>query len=692
MSKVKAKETVNEQFILRAPDLVTAVKADWDADQAVCIWGNPGIGKCLGRGTPVLMFDGTIKPVEDIRVGEQVMGHDSLPRTVIALNKGQEALYRVIPTKGESWVCNESHVLSLKHSGTGRVLNIEVRDYLNQSKSSQIRHKQYRAGVSFAAQTVNIDPYVLGVWLGDGDSDGPQFTLNNKDQELVTACAAFATTSGVEWRKNEQRANYAQYSMAQDRTGMPKSQPNPITAQLRQYNLLNNKHIPQEFKVNSSEVRLQVLAGLMDADGHFTTSSCFDYITKHEQLANDVTFVARSLGFAAYVTPARKSCIVRGEKREGAYFRVTISGHVDKIPTRVARKQASARRQVKDVLVTGITLESLGVGDYFGFELSGPDKLFLLGDFTVTHNSDIMKQLADDLTTESKHPYQLIDFRASQYDPTDIKGFPDIDRQNDCMRWVAPHWFPKAGTHGIFFADEANRATRLVLNALLQLFRDRRIADWHLPEGWKLAMCCNPDTSSGTIDMGDALNTRVSHYFYEADLESWYTWARKHQIHPLVIAFLKFRMPLFHVYDRHAKAYPNPRAWEYVSKVLDRHDKQRIKKEILAAMIAAKVGHGAAAEFIAFVDLQSKAPDLQAILRDPKGADVSKDPAVLYAVAAGLGALATPENFKAVLQYLGRLDPEYNVFAVNDAIGRNPDLTRTTDYSAWGMKHKAAIA
>lgn len=68
---------------------------------------------CHAAGTPILMFDGTIKNVEDVRVGDQLMGPDSQPRNVLQLARGRERMVRIIPTKGESFVVNESHILSL---------------------------------------------------------------------------------------------------------------------------------------------------------------------------------------------------------------------------------------------------------------------------------------------------------------------------------------------------------------------------------------------------------------------------------------------------------------------------------------------------------------------------------------------------------------------------------------------------
>ena len=73
-----------------------------------------GLGKCLGKGTPVLMYDGSVVPVEDIKDGDLVMGPDSSPRTVCGTTRGKSTLYRIIPIKGDPYVVNEEHILSLK--------------------------------------------------------------------------------------------------------------------------------------------------------------------------------------------------------------------------------------------------------------------------------------------------------------------------------------------------------------------------------------------------------------------------------------------------------------------------------------------------------------------------------------------------------------------------------------------------
>lgn len=340
-----------------------------------------GCGKCLGRGTPVLMFDGTIRAVEDVAVGDKLMGPDSLPRTVTSLARGREPLYRVVPVKGEPFVVNESHILSLKHTESGHVTNIAVTDYLQQTKWFKHVMKGWRTGVEFPARPVPLDPYYLGLWLADGDRNLP--IVYKPDPEVEATCRAVASNHGMGVRQTELREGKCPgWAITFGRVGVHQ---NPVLDKLRSVNVIGNKHIPNVYKVNSSEVRLAVLAGLLDGDGSLTHDGCsYDYISVSEVLARDLAFLARSLGLAAYVKSCVKGC---QNGFTGTYWRVSISGQTSIIPCRIPRKKANVRQQKKDVLRFGFSLEPLGEGDYFGFSIDGPDRLFLLGDFTVTHNT-----------------------------------------------------------------------------------------------------------------------------------------------------------------------------------------------------------------------------------------------------------------------------------------------------------------
>lgn len=346
-------------------------------------------GKCLGRGTPVMMFDGSVRSVEDIRVGDLLMGPDSQARTVVSTVQGKEELYRITPTKGDSYVVNKSHILSLKLTKSRpndevKLTNISVEDYLKTSSWFKHRAKGWRTAVSFPPGDpllADMPPYILGVWLGDGASKLPDITT--KDTEIAEVIYAYAQQLGLEVRIDDNGGRCPTYHLTCKSKGWAGGQNRMINA-LKSLGVWNNKHIPHAYLTAPKEDRLQLLAGLLDSDGS-ANSNCYDFSSKNERIADGVCFLARSLGMAAYKSPCKKECANNGVV--GDYFRVKISGNCAVVPCKIPRKQAKSVALRKDPLVIGINVEAIGEGDYFGFELEGPDRLFLLGDFTVTHNT-----------------------------------------------------------------------------------------------------------------------------------------------------------------------------------------------------------------------------------------------------------------------------------------------------------------
>jgi replicative DNA helicase len=117
----------------------------------IIIAARPAMGKCVGKGTKVLMYSGELKKVENIEVGELLMGNDSTPRKVLSLARGREEMYWVRQNKGVDYRVNKSHILSLKRSRNegkhkhGDILNIEVSDYIKKSNRFKSNYKGYKA-------------------------------------------------------------------------------------------------------------------------------------------------------------------------------------------------------------------------------------------------------------------------------------------------------------------------------------------------------------------------------------------------------------------------------------------------------------------------------------------------------------------------------------------------------------------
>lgn len=383
-------------------DLFTATSPSRTADKSnVLLIGPQG---CHRRGQKVLMFDGTLLPAEQVQIGDQLMGPDSTPRTVHQLVRGTDVMVEIIPTKGEPWVVNKGHILTLvrtqKKNGNwggkttylamNEVKDVSVRDYLGWSKTQKHIHALFRVPVDFAvaSEPLPIEPYFLGILLGDGCLRG-RVGVTNEDDVIVHEVYNQSELFGLHVTRDG--------TLGYNLSGT-KGKANPITTILRRLELdgcdSETKFIPHIYKTASREDRLELLAGLIDTDGDMA-GNCHYYTSKSPALADDLAFVARSLGFAAYVSPCRKKS---QNGTWGTYHRVTISGHTDEIPVRVEYKRASPRKQIKNVLRTGFKTRELPPEEYFGFVIDG-DHRYLLDDFTVTHNcgkSEVLRAVGGD--------------------------------------------------------------------------------------------------------------------------------------------------------------------------------------------------------------------------------------------------------------------------------------------------------
>ena len=394
--------------------------------KGMLLYHSVGTGKCWKKDTPILMFDGSIKIVQDIKVGDLVMGDDSTPRKVLSLGQGEDEMYDIIPVKGDKYTVNSEHILVLKYSGKGTITNmskrqptkpfkashidnktiklktqsfktrkeaeeylskfkeddkiveIEVKDYLKLSKSTKRELKGFRKGIELPTKEVDFDPYIIGLWFGDGTSRDPK--ISSQDARILSYLRKELPKYGLLLNYEKQY----DYRISPDTPGKQ----NKFLKVLQKHDLINNKHIPDLYKYNDRNIRLKVLAGFLDTDGSYSIKDkCFEITQKSDRLANDILYLARSLGFAAYSHKRRKSWTYEGIKKTGIYNTILISGNgLENIPTLLYRKQALKRLQIKDALVTGVTVKSVGKDKYYGFTLDGNNRL-LMGDFTVTHNT-----------------------------------------------------------------------------------------------------------------------------------------------------------------------------------------------------------------------------------------------------------------------------------------------------------------
>lgn len=474
--------------------------------------GPTGTGKCLGKDTPVMMADGSIRKVQDVRTGDFLMGPDSKPRKVLSTCRGVEELFRIHPKNGEPWVCNRSHILSLvrtndKTSLANTVVNVSVNDYLQKSKTFKHLHKQYRVPVEFPERKIHIDPYFLGLWLGDGRTDS--LTISTPDEPVVMYLKEYAQSLGMKLSKYPEPSKADSYGLVKKERTNKRSK---LQRLMDKYSLLNNKHIPQEFLRNSRSNRLKLFAGLMDSDGH-NGGNYYEYCTVLDSLKDDVLYLGRSLGYAASTSIKT----VDGTN----YWRIFFTGSFEDVPVRIARKTCSPRKQIKNVLRTGFTVESLGLGHYYGFEISG-DKLFLLGDCTVTHNTELILMACERVGI----PCSVYDM-GSMYDP--VAGLLGVHRLQEGGKSVFDYakFTEDISKPGVVLLDELSRAPVTTNNILFPCLDSRRSLPVEIAGGQDLRRvevhpdCCFVATANigseytGTMSMDKALVNR----FFPVELD-----------------------------------------------------------------------------------------------------------------------------------------------------------------------------
>lgn len=147
------KKAIVEQIIFFVQEL------QGDELMHTVLYGFPGVGKCCAKDTPIIMYDGSIKKVQEIQVGEQLMGDDNEPRNVLSLASGREMMYEIEQEQGNNYIVNESHILTVKNT-QGQVVDIPLKEAIGGE------YRTVRAVLKFENKRVTVEPYLLGLWLG----------------------------------------------------------------------------------------------------------------------------------------------------------------------------------------------------------------------------------------------------------------------------------------------------------------------------------------------------------------------------------------------------------------------------------------------------------------------------------------------------------------------------------------------
>lgn len=270
------------------------------------IYGPPGNGKCFALNTPILMIDGTNKYVQDVQIGDIIMGDDSTPRNVLSLGRGYDNMYYISYVQGGGYTVNSEHILCLMKDNDDTIYEMTVKEYLE---------------------------------------------LPNKDEY-------YGYRTSVNFSKNENAKTTYEFGLI----------------------IYDFKKIPENYLITDTESRYNILAGIIDAYGAYSLS-VGGYIINipvdkmNSFINNKIIYLARSLGLNAYIN----------------YDVIEITGKtINEIPTRKKFIETKRIELKQNIVKLKINVKPVEYGEYFGFTLDGNNR-FVLGDFTVTHNTSLIK-------------------------------------------------------------------------------------------------------------------------------------------------------------------------------------------------------------------------------------------------------------------------------------------------------------
>ena len=355
-----------------------------------------GFGKAQPVDEKVLTPTGWAR-MGELRVGDYVIGADGHPTTVCGVYpQGKKSVVTVEFTGGSKVDCCEEHLWNVQtkaHKHRGKKFQTRpIGELVGDLKNRQGETKWFipvTQPVHFNATPVPVDPYLLGVLLGDGGLTSGGVRFSSADAEIIEKVRGLVEPEGLKVRHV---AAY-DYQISQVVKGT-RARRNPLTEKLRALGVMRkskDKHIPNIYKYNTVEVRLAVLRGLMDTDGTVRKRAYhveFGAVAS-EQLANDVCEIVRSLGGVTMVKSQKYA------SRPGqTYYRVSVNLPMN--PFLLARKAKLWQPTTKQGKTKGILkiIKNAVPRECVCISVAAADGLYLTKDYTVTHNTTMIGALA----------------------------------------------------------------------------------------------------------------------------------------------------------------------------------------------------------------------------------------------------------------------------------------------------------
>ena len=352
----------------------------------------PGLGKAQPLVAPVLTPTGWVK-IGDLQVGDVICHPSGAEQTVIGVHdRGVMPMYRVTFSDGSSTVCGADHLWTFKRPQyVSRVSKAkvfpewetrELQDIVERTSGyATLRSAKFRIPltepIDFPAKTLPLDPYLLGVLLGDGSFRAHAVTFSSVDDDLVRFVRD-ALPSGV-------RVTFTGHGCDYRIAAAGGNAPNAVMDALRAMDLMgkhgDDKTIPLDFMLAPLADRIKLLQGLLDTDGYVSKDGTVQFSSNSLGLVHGVRHLVQSMGGVARL---KKKISASGK----SHWITTLNIPAGIIPFRIVRKAIRYRPKAKYPPTRMFTqIERIDDQPCRCIKVSAPDGLYITDEFIVTHNT-----------------------------------------------------------------------------------------------------------------------------------------------------------------------------------------------------------------------------------------------------------------------------------------------------------------
>lgn len=319
--------------------------------------------------------------------------------------------------------------------------------------------------------------------------------------------------------------------------------------------------------------------------------------------------------------------------------------------------------------------------------------------------SDLFKSIAKQFNLK------LIDLRLAQCDPTDLLGFPHIDKDARRASYVPMSTFPLEGDDlpteihkdengkeyvhqfagWLLLLDEMNHADRSVQKAAYKVVLDKQIGDRNIHPNCAIACAGNLDTDNAMVEeMSTALQSRLIHLELAVDVDQWIEWATTHGIDHRITSYIKYKPGNLYRFnpDHDDKTYASPRTWEFCSRLIKSEEK--IERNLLA-LLAGTISEGVAREFFGYCQIYRQLLTVPQIVAAPETVQVPTEPDVLYALTGTIAHNATDANVEPLMKFVQRIPVEFQVTCLREIVRRKKPLLQHKAVQDWVTRNATEL-